>query len=188
MSVGRSVLSATWPAQILGPAHTGAPIGPGQALRCRMHTQPIAFVGFQNFHDLPVRLLHGPSGGRLCCLTSHRANPVDLEWDRRELAGPVQMKERSAVSRARAVASPTGILACPLSVRPVALPSLGSPRECPASPVQMLNAQRKRVHKQRNHEGHQPPAIAGGPTAGDRWGLPCARPRGGRAAGVFQLR
>ncbi len=62
MSVGRSVLSATWPAQILGPAHTGAPIGPGQALRCRMHTQPIAFVGFQNFHDLPVRLLHGPSG------------------------------------------------------------------------------------------------------------------------------
>ncbi len=95
MSVGRSVLSATWPAQILGrriPAHRRR-IGPGQALRCRMHTQPIAFVGFQNFHDLPVRLLHGPSGGRLCCLTSHRANPVDLEWDRRELAGPVQMKE-----------------------------------------------------------------------------------------------
>src|SRR5438094_9494369 len=76
-------------------------------------------IRFENFHDLPVRLLHGPSGPLAgCVITATEPTPGGATARGTTRNGRVRIKG-DQLSAGRAPSCPsTGILACPLSCSP----------------------------------------------------------------------
>ncbi len=112
-----------------GPAHTGAPSSDLPCTAAPPMRDASRIERFENFHDLPVRLLHGPSGpSRLVCVHSHRANLQRPKPTARHVHGPVRIKG-DQMSATREPSCPSkGILACPPLTNESARARAGAPR------------------------------------------------------------
>src|SRR6201984_2761889 len=71
---------------------------------------------FENFQDLPVRLLHGPSGPWAGVITAAEPTPGGPPAGGPTRNGPVRTKGDQMSARREPLCPSTGILACPLTL------------------------------------------------------------------------